>query len=259
MSRIVSPAVKAAAGAALALGFLNSAVADPITPTTQPSTMRPSVLAKRALDRPLPELRFNAAGLSDCIDFLSDATGANIDVDWRALDAAKVEKDTPITLRMNSAISLRKALKMILQDAGGVGTLTFYVDEGVIQVTSQEQEDKELVTRLYPIQDLLFQAPDYTNAPSLDLTNNNSGTAGGGGGGGGGGSGSNLFQNANTQTNANSGTSRQDRANEIIKMITTTVRPEIWKDNGGPATISFFHDNLVVTAPRSVQEMLSSQ
>jgi hypothetical protein len=55
------------------------------------------------------------------------------------------------------------------------------------------------------------------------------------------------------------GETRDQKAADIIKMITTTIRPEIWKDNGGPASISFYRDHLVVTAPRSVHELLSSQ
>ncbi len=58
-------------------------------------------LLKRALDRPLPEIRFSGSSLSDCIDFLSDATSVNIVVDWKALEAVKVTKDTPVTLRLS--------------------------------------------------------------------------------------------------------------------------------------------------------------
>ena len=163
----------------------------------QPTTAPSSIAAGRSqngVDHPLPELRFNGAALSDCIDFLGEASGANIVVDWRALDAAKVSKDTPITLRLNSEITLRRALRLVLRNAGGVGTLTFYVEDGIIQITSEEEADKEMTTRVYPIQDLLFQAPDYTNVPNLDITQNNSQQGGGGaGGGGGGGGGQSLF------------------------------------------------------------------
>ena len=38
----------------------------------------------------------------------------------------------------------------------------------------------------------------------------------------------------------------QQRADEIIKLITDTVRPELWRVNGGNCTISFMRGNLVV-------------
>jgi hypothetical protein len=210
---------------------------------------------KHALERPLPELRLSGSALSDVIDFLADTTGANFAVDWKALDAAKVAKDTPITLRLNS-VSLRKALQLILNQAGGAGVLTYYVDEGVIQITSTEQADKEMITRLYGIQDLLFEAQDYTNAPQLDLTSSNTS---GGGRGGGGGSQQNIFSGGSNTNQTNTVKTRDARAQEIIKLITDTVRPEIWAVNGGTATISYIRGNLVVTAPRSVHEQLSSQ
>ena len=34
------------------------------------------------------------------------------------------------------------------------------------------------------------------------------------------------------------------------------VRPTIWKENGGPATMRYFNGKLIVTAPQSVQEMI---
>jgi hypothetical protein len=132
------------------------------------------------------------------------------------------------------------------------------VDQGVIQITSTEAADKEMITRIYGIQDLLFEAPDYNNAPSLDITNTQ-GQQGGRGGGGGGSSSGSLFTGSSNDQNTSTGKTRTDRAQEIIKLITDTVRPEIWQVNGGTATISFIRGNLVVTAPRSVHEQLTSQ
>lgn len=54
----------------------------------------------------------------------------------------------------------------------------------------------------------------------------------------------------------NDGKSREERAQELVDLITATVRPDIWEENGGVATIRFFNGNLVVHAPRSVHELL---
>jgi hypothetical protein len=242
----------------LPLGIQTATADAPPAPAKQPASNR---LLKRALDRPLPEVRFSGSSFSDCIDFLGDATSVNIVVDWKALEAAKVTKETPITLRLSGSVRLAKVLSLILNQAAGADVLTYYIDEGVLQITTQEQADKELITRLYPIQDLLFQAPDYNNSPTLMLPQGNGGTAGGGGGGGGGGSQQSAFGGSSSTGTNSLATSMtpQQRADEIIKLITDTVRPEIWRVNGGDATISYIRGNLVVTAPRSVHEMLSSQ
>jgi hypothetical protein len=213
---------------------------------------------RHALNHPLPPVKFDGTPFSDVMEFLADATSSNFSVDWKALDAAHVAKDTPITLRMNSDVPLRKVLSMVLDQAAGAGVLTFYTDEGVIEITSQEASDKVLYSRIYPIQDLLFQPQDFTDAPQLSLQTAGQGqTAGGGGGGATQGQG--LFNNTTSTNSTDQKNSQTDRANEIIKLITDTVKPELWQINGGTATISFFRGNLIVNAPRSIHQLLESE
>jgi general secretion pathway protein D len=219
---------------------------------------------KHALDRPMPELKFNATPLSDVIDFLADTTNANFSVDWKALDAAHVAKDAPVTLRLSGKVPLHKVLDLILKQAAGDAVLTYHVDSGVIEITTQEADDKVMISRVYPIQDLLFQPTDFTNAPDLSLQNASQGQSAGGGGGGSGGGGQgggqSLFSgNGNTGSGQqNQAASQKDRADEIIKLITDTVKPELWQANGGTATIQFFRGNLIVNAPRAIHELLES-
>ncbi|MGH7213518.1 MAG: hypothetical protein ACREIT_01960, partial [Tepidisphaeraceae bacterium] len=52
------------------------------------------------LDRQLPEVRFDAVGFSDVIDFLRDVSGANIFVNWRALEQAGVDKNARVSARL---------------------------------------------------------------------------------------------------------------------------------------------------------------
>jgi hypothetical protein len=217
---------------------------------------------KHALDRPMPELKFNATPLSDVIDFLADTTNANFSVDWKALDAAHVAKDAPVTLRLSGKVPLHKVLDLILKQAAGDAVLTYHVDAGVIEITSQEADDKVMISRVYPIQDLLFRPTDYTDAPDLSLQTASQGQSGGGGGGGGGGgsSGQSLFQGSGSSGSGQqtATATQKDRADEIIKLITDTVKPELWQVNGGTATIQFFRGNLIVNAPRAIHELLET-
>lgn len=220
--------------------------------------------SKQQLSQALPELRFQAVTLGDAIDFLRDVSGANIAVNWKALDAAGVTRDTQVNLHV-SGITLRKALDMTLTEAAGGDALTFYVDDGVISITTRELADRSMVTRVYPVEDLLMEVPDFTDAPQLSLTQQQSQGGGGGGtalgqGGGGGGiqqSGT-LFGNGGTSNNQNQtpGRSKSARAQDLIGLIEAVVFPEIWKDNGGTASCQYFNGMLIVTAPRSVQEAI---
>jgi hypothetical protein len=128
----------------------------------------------------------------------------------------------------------------------------------VIEITSQEASDKVLISRTYPIQDLLFTPTNYNSAPDLSLQNASQGQTGGGGGGGG--TSNSLFQNTSgNSTQDQKANSPEAKAEEIIKLITDTVKPELWQINGGTATISFFRGSLVVNAPRSIHELLESR
>jgi len=269
----MSTLAKVMLSGALFLGVVSSRsliFADDAPGVQAKGTAHANAASRRALDRPLPEVRFNATPLSDVLDFLADATNSNMAVDWKALDAAHVAKDAPITLRMSADVPLHKVLNMVLNQAAGNGVCTFYVSDGVIEVTSQEASDKVLISRVYPIQDLLFQPTDFNSGVSLSLQNASQGqsagggSGGGGGGGGGGGNGSGNGQGLfNSTSSSSSGTSaaasQTERAQEIIKLITDTVKPELWQANGGTATISFFRGNLIVNAPRSIHVLLESQ
>jgi len=64
---------------------------------------------------------------------------------------------------------------------------------------------------------------------------------GGGGGGNGGG-------NGNGTGNGN-GATREERAQQVIDTLQSTIVPDVWDVNGGRATIKYINGVLVVTAP----------
>ena len=186
------------------------------------------------LDRHLPELNFTANSFSDVIDYLRDVSGANIYVDWPALERASISRDAPVTARLRD-IKFSKALELIFKSVEGDDDdrkLGYTIDEGVITISTRKELNKNVVTRRYDINDLLFVPPDYTNAPSLDLSQNNSQTAGGGGGGSS--SSQNLFSgNTNLNNATDEQNQRTERIDEIRKYISENVAPATWKDNGG--------------------------
>jgi hypothetical protein len=206
------------------------------------------VSARRALSTVLPELRFENITFVDAIEFLRDVSGANIHVNWKALEEIGVGKDAQVNVRLRT-ISLRKVLNLILSEAGSGGLLTYYIDDNVIEVTTRALADQQLITKIYPVDDLIMEVPDFIGP---DFQINQTSSAGGGGG-----SGQSLI-NGNGNENQNTGMTRAERANALIETIQSIIQPDIWNTNGGPAAIRFWNGSLIVTAPRSVHEALGA-
>jgi hypothetical protein len=206
--------------------------------------------AKRALSLRLPETKLSNVRLEDAIASLQDLSGANIHVNWRALETVNITRETPITLRMQS-LPLRKLLKYVLTEADGQGLATFYVEDGVIEVTTRDLADQRLITKVYPVEDLLLTIPDFNDAPNFQLQTSQQ-TSGQGGGGGGGQS---LIGSGATDQEEER-TTKADRGQELVQLVMYTVQPDVWRENGGTASIRFFRGRLIVTAPRSVHEQI---
>lgn len=216
-----------------------------------------AVTGHRALNANVESAKFDNVPLSVVIDSIRDQTNANIHVNWKALEAADVDKDAQVNLRLRN-VPVHKLLDLALEEAGAGTALTYYVDQGVIEITTSELADQSMITRVYPVDDLLLEIPDFTDAPDFNITNNNTQTSGTGGGGGGGNSSQGLFNgsNGNNNSQATQLTTKTQRAQALIDLIEQVIRPEIWQTSGGQATIHYFNGSLIVRAPRSVQEAL---
>jgi hypothetical protein len=226
--------------------------------------------ARAALARSLPDAKFTNVPLSDALEFLRDVSGANIVVDWKSLEAVNVGKDTQINVNVKW-VKLSKVLSLVLNEAGPGGTLTYFLDDNVIEITTVATADKKLITVVYYVDDILEMNTPFDptiNIGGGSMTNGNSSTVGqgttglgvnGGSSNSGSGGGGGLFGNNNNSSTSNGATAAADklqRSKDLVTMIQKLIRPEVWKDNGGTSAIEYFNGNLIVTAPRSVQEAI---
>jgi uncharacterized membrane protein YgcG len=219
--------------------------------------------ARGQLQRLIPNAKFDNVSLADSMDFISSVSGANIVVDWKSLSDANITKQTQINLNLHD-VTLQRLLTMVLREASNGGApLTWYIEDNIVNITTQAAADSKNVTAVYYVLDIILDNSQFNGIisnPNVQFTNTGSGSSGGGGGssaGGGGGGGGGLFGGGSSQQNTNRQTNDQAAAG-LIKLIEGIVRPDIWEDNnkGGTASISYFNGNLIVSAPRSVQEAI---
>lgn len=208
-------------------------------PVTTASAARPVITTSG--------LHCQEMAFSKVVDYFRQASGANIVVRWKVLEAAGITRETPISLEVDR-ISFRKALRLVLDQASPSTVLTWIVADNVLTITTRDDADKEMLTRVYVVSDLVTPPMILPPAPAFSLANSTSNT------GSGGGSSQSPFGQS-TDTNAQINTPDK-MGTDLVEMITSVIRPEIWTKGGGQAAIRYFSGKLIVTAPLSVHEAI---
>jgi hypothetical protein len=80
-----------------------------------------------------PGINFTGNMFIDVVDFLRDVTGARIDVDWPALEATGVTRETQVSANLSN-VRLGEGLPLILASAGN--GLLYCADHGVIWIST---------------------------------------------------------------------------------------------------------------------------
>jgi hypothetical protein len=211
--------------------------------------------ARVALAQPIKELNVDGVTLFKVVEFLRDSSGANIIVNWKTLEAAGIAKETPISLQVRD-LSLRKMIHLVLNQASPATELVFTTDSNVIQITTQEEADKVIITKVYVVDDLVMTDNGKITPPSMNLTDITKGGTTSGSGGSSSSTGSSGIFTENTNTSTQSDETSQKRGEDLASLVRDVVRPTIWKENGGPASIKYFNGKLIVSAPASVHEAI---
>ncbi len=99
--------------------------------------------------------------LTDVVANLRDQTRINVLLDKPSLEEEGVTTNTPITANITDA-RLDHALARILDQYN----LTFIVKHGVLMITSQLAAGNELVTRVYPVADLVWSQDPGPETPA---------------------------------------------------------------------------------------------
>ena len=155
-------------------------------------------------------------------------------VRWKDLEEnAYVERDTVIGMQGLNGIKVGKGLKELLNSvSGGVTTIDFAVEDGIITIATTGSLPARLVTHVYDISELIGAPADFrTDLQSTNVT----------GGAG---------------TVEETATIVAQNAAILLQMIQETIAPMSWLVNGGEGTISLNGNRLVISQTPQIHEQI---
>ncbi len=181
--------------------------------------------------------------LADVLSFIATVTNVNMDTDWDSLEQLGVTRDKPVTLELRE-VPARVVLNRVLEKAqpDQFSKLGWAVNDGVLVIAADEALRRNTFVVIYDIRDLLFQIPNFLDAPRLDLDQVlNQGQQGSSGSTGG------IFEGGDEE-NPGEGPTEEELMRQILDIIQTNVDFEGWRDNGGSTgVVQELNGNLIIT------------
>lgn len=244
------------------------------------------------LDRPI-SVEFNQTPMSEAIESIRTLTGLPISYDSASLEAEGISTAKPISEKLTQ-LSTRNALYLILDKLG----LSYVIEYDTVRITTVKKAKGRLFTKVFSVADLVtpipnFALPDYANFDKMLNKNalnsgqavlqglNTPGLGGPRGGLPGGtlpgaaattpgvaggmtlGSGGSL-ENSPLSSSATLAPDRGTKHEQLIKLVTSMIRPYSWEGMGGAGKVEYFDigSALVVNQTadviREIQDLLES-
>ncbi len=174
---------------------------------------------------PMP-VNFQDNTLENVLNFIGTFAKIDMDVDWDSLEEIGIDRETTVSLNLkhaNAKTVLDRVLEKVSTDP--ITQADWAIIDGMLQIASEDRIRRHTIMVPYEIRDLVFEVPDYTDAPTIDLQSVLQNSQGGGGG-------SSPFD----QTNNDLGFDQQplqDRIDKIKEIIVRNVDEESWPEGGG--------------------------
>lgn len=175
--------------------------------------------------------------LHHAVDSLRQELGIDMQLDPEGLEEADVVKDQEIESLLCRDRRGDQVLRLLLEPLH----LAYVVKNGVVVLTSEEKAAEQLTTRAYNVRDLLEPWPPRSKAAS----------------------GGPLPVPEGTKVVWTKGSSQSlfeyyGAANEVMELITSSISPDAWTDNGGSGSISIFRGLLIISQTEDVHSDVES-
>ncbi|MEW6250782.1 MAG: hypothetical protein AB1716_09050 [Planctomycetota bacterium] len=207
-----------------------------------------------ALTKPLPEITFDQTPFDQVMQFLAEMAKVNLVVDWLTMENAGYTRDVPVTLNITN-LPLERVLRQILDAVGDETRLAYEIHDGVLQISTDERIAGRMVTRTYPVADLLrLEARRLQRLHNAEIDEEARTAA------------SDLANATNPEFRERSAAQaapvrrpieREDvfltaAAECLMDVLRQTVVPDSWRETGGgEAVVTIFGDMLIIRQSRN--------
>lgn len=222
------------------------AEAAPTTPITE-RTQTPRAATYDLMRAPV-SIEMQSGTLEQVLAHLSHLSRIPIEVLWASPRFPNgLSRDTELSFAATN-LPLAAALdRLATQLSGADDSITWQVlEDGRLQFGIKESLNRFQERKIYRIDDLAFNHPQFANAPEFDL--NGALQQGRGGGGG------SIIGDPKDDTPR---ALPSDGQMTLQELITNTIEQEQWRVNGGSAGfIQTFQSSLIITAPPYIHRQL---
>ncbi|VAX41515.1 hypothetical protein MNBD_PLANCTO03-393, partial [hydrothermal vent metagenome] len=166
--------------------------------------------------------------LEQALNYFAQMTALDMDVDWESLEEIGIDRETTVSLNLKKA-NARTVLERLLDKVSTdpVTQADWAVTDGMVQIANEDRIRRNTVLEIYDIRDLVFEVPDYDEAPTIDLQSVLQSSRGGGGG-------RSPFRNTQQQQQGRDDRVPLDeRIDQIKEIIYANVDEESWPQGGG--------------------------
>lgn len=186
----------------------------------------------KALSKTIPEVNFNEVPLREVFAWAQQMMNINLAIQWQRLMDTGIDRDRPTTISVKG-LTMERILRLVLDEAGGSDArLGFEVQDGILMISTAEDLERQMTFEVYDVRDLLSAVSTGYKAPT------------------------------SAPTRAPTSAPTSGPAFDLLQLITSSVKPETWEDNGGVSGIRWYNGLLVVrthaAVHRDIQRLLHS-
>lgn len=113
----------------------------------------PGAIGEGGWDRPIEHVDLKDVPLSDAFEYIHDLLGSNLVVRWQQLEALGINRDRPVNLHLKN-VTVRKLLELVMGEIGDKN-VAFQERDNVTLITSRDDQQGEMITRVYDVRDLI--------------------------------------------------------------------------------------------------------